>query len=54
MSRAIPLADALEVLNPNLTYGAQPFARNIAAVIEVMGVLFALKFMWNIRRPKSE
>ena len=54
MSRAIPLADALGTLNPNLTYGAQPFARNIAAVIEVLGVLCALKFMWDVRHPKSE
>lgn len=54
MSRSIPLADALVVLNPNTTYGAQPFARNIAAALQVLGVLSALKFMWDVRHTKNK
>jgi uncharacterized membrane protein YqjE len=54
MSRSIPLADALEVLNPKTNYGAQPFARNIVATLEVLGVLCAIKFMWDVRHPKTE
>ena len=54
MSRSIALADALEALNPNITYGAQPFARNSVAVIQLLGVIGAIKFMWDVRHPKSE
>jgi hypothetical protein len=54
MSRAIPIADALERLNPGVLFGAQPMARNIAAVIGIFGILAALKFMWDVRHPKIE
>ena len=53
MSRAILLADALEVLNPNTPYGAQPFAGNIVAGIHILGVLGAIRFMWDVRHPKK-
>ena len=54
MSRAIPIADALEKVNPGVMYGAQPIARNIATVILMLGIFAALKFMWDIRHPKTE
>ena len=54
MSRAIPVADALEKVNPGIIYGAQPMPRNIATVILVIGIFAALKFMWDVRPPKTE
>ena len=54
MSRAIPIADALEKVNPDVMYGAQPMARNIATAILILGIFAAMKFMWDIRHPKTE
>ena len=53
-SRSIPIADALEVINPDVNYGAQPFARNALVVVLVMGIFACLGFMWSIRHPKVE
>ena len=53
-SRAIPIADALEVINPGVNYGAQPFARNAFVIVQFMGIFACLGFMWSIRHPKTE
>jgi len=53
-SRAIPIADALEVINPGVNYGAQPFARNAFVIVLFMGIFACLGFMWNIRHRKVE
>jgi hypothetical protein len=54
MTRAILFADELEVLHPDRFYGAQPWARNIVTVLEVLGVVGSVKFMWDARNPKNE
>ena len=54
MSRAIRLADMLEELNPEAHYGAQPIARDILAVMMILGMLACLKFMWDSRHPKGQ
>ncbi len=52
-SRAIPLADALEAMNPGVNYGAQPMTRNILTIVMFLGILVCLRFMWNIRHSKG-
>jgi hypothetical protein len=54
MSRAIDVADSLEMLHPERFYGAQPFARNLFVGIQTLGVFACLKFMWDIRHAKTE
>jgi len=54
MARAVELADALELLHPDKTYGAQPFAQKGMAVVMTLGVVACLRFMWEIRHPKTE
>lgn len=54
MARAVELADSLEMMFESRTYGAQPLARNFMIVLQLMGVLACLKFMWDVRHPKPE
>ena len=54
LSRAVELADVLESLNPDRTYGAQPFSRNLIVALQFLGVLACLRFMWDVRHPKAE
>lgn len=51
-SRAIPLADALEVINPDVRYGAHRLTRFVLVSVMSLGILACLKFMWDIRRGK--
>jgi len=53
MSRAIPIADKLEAMNPGTHYGAQPMARNILAIAMSLGILACLRFMWDRRHSKG-
>ncbi len=48
MSRSIPLADQLELINPHRTYGAQPLVRDIMAMVQSLGIIACLSFMWSI------
>lgn len=48
-SRAVPIADALEKLNPQVNYGAQPLAGHILVGLMSLGIFAALKFAWDIR-----
>ncbi len=54
MSRAVDVADSLEMLHPDRFYGAQPFARTMFIVLQTLGLFACLKFMWDIRHPKAE
>ena len=54
MSRAVELADALESIHPDRFYGAQPFARNVFLGLQIAGIIACLKFMWDIRHPKTQ
>ena len=54
MSRAVEIADSLELLYASRTYGAQPFARNLFVGFQILGIFACLKFMWDIRHPKAE
>ena len=52
-SRAIPLANALEVIHPERIYGMQPFVLVTLSALQTLGIIACLKFMWDIRHPKS-
>ncbi len=54
MSRAVPIADALEVINPGVIYGAQPMMRDILSGVMALGILACLSFMWSVRHGKAE
>ena len=54
MSRSIPLADQLEVINPHRTYGAQPLVRDIMTTVQTLGIIACLSFMWSVRRVRPE
>ena len=54
MARAIPIADSLELLHPERFYGAQPFAQRALFILEMLGIIACLKFMWDVRHPKEE
>ena len=54
MARAVELVDSLELLYTNRTYGAQPFARNVLVGLQILGIIACLKFMWDVRHPKTE
>jgi hypothetical protein len=54
MSRSIPLADQLELINPHRTYGAQPLVRDIMALLQFLGIFACLSFMWSVIRAKTE
>ncbi len=54
MARAVELADSLELLHPDATYGAQPFAQRVLFGIQILGIIACLKFMWDVRHSKTE
>jgi hypothetical protein len=53
MTRAIEAANSLELLHPERFYGAQPYAQRALLVLQVLGIIVCLKFMWDIRHPKT-
>lgn len=53
ISRAIPIADALEVLNPDRRYSLQPPVLIAVLVVQSLGILACLKFMWDVRQPRT-
>ena len=54
MTRAVPLADQMEALNPGTRYGAQPWARDMLGILMILGVLASLKFRWDVRDHKLD
>ncbi len=54
LARAIPMADALQVIHPDRLYGAQPITQGATLLLQAVGILTCLKFMWDIRHPKTE
>ena len=52
-SRAIPIAGALEAINPEVNYGAQPLTKFTLVSVMILGILACLKFMLDIRRVKA-
>ena len=54
ITRAIPFADALELIHPGRRYGMQPPVQIAVAVVELSGILASLKFMWDVRHTKTD
>ena len=54
MSRSIPLANQLELINPDRTYGAQPLVRDLMATVQALGIVACLSFMWSVKRFRPE
>ncbi len=53
-TRAIGFADALEAINPDKRYGAQPLVRTCIALVQSLGMIASLKFMWDVRHPQTD
>ena len=54
MTRAVELADSLELLHPGRVYGGQPFGRNMLFGFQCIGIIVCLIFMWQVRQSKTE
>jgi len=54
LTRAVPLADELELINPDKRYGAQPLTRDVVPIVMLLGILASLKFMWDVRHHKLD
>jgi hypothetical protein len=54
MARAVPLADELELINPDKRYGAQPLARDSLAILMIVGIIASVKFVWDVRHHKLD
>jgi hypothetical protein len=54
LARSIPFANALEVINPEVRYGAQPFTQYWTTLLLCAGIGASLKFMRDIRHAKNE
>ena len=54
IGRAIPFADALEVINPDRRYGSQPIVQYTVLLVQVLGIIACLKFMWDVRHREDE
>jgi len=53
MSRAVELADQLEAMYADRTYGAQPLARDGYIGIQILGVMAGLKIYVGRQTPKD-
>jgi len=53
LARTIPFADSLELIHPDRIYGAQPLAQRAVFILEMLGIIACLRFMWDIRHPKT-
>jgi len=54
VGRAIPIADALEAINPGRQYGAQPILKYAVGIVTGLSVVACLKFMWEIRHSGTD
>jgi hypothetical protein len=52
ISRGIPIANELSLINPDRVYGLRPIVRMSMLVVQICGILASLSFMWSIRHPK--
>ena len=52
-SRAIPVADALELMHPERFYGMQPLVLVTMSVLQTLGIIASLKFMWDTRHTET-
>jgi hypothetical protein len=52
--RFIELTQQISVINPERTYLVSPALMVAAGVVLSIGILVSLKFMWDVRHPKTE
>jgi hypothetical protein len=52
--RQIPIVERLAALHPDQHYAVYPASVMAIAAIQVLGILACLKFMWDVRHPKTE
>ena len=53
-ARVVDFTLELAELNPNRKFAAQSWVIHVLEVVLYSGILVALKFMWDIRHPKTE
>jgi hypothetical protein len=53
-SRIVYTAEAFRHLNPEYPILIKAFFRNSLTIVCALGVLASLKFMWDVRHPKTE
>jgi hypothetical protein len=54
MRRGLLMADELRTMNPGEFVGISPWIVFLATGVLFAGILASLRFMWEIRHPKSE
>ena len=54
LRRALLMVDELRTMNPGEYYGVTPWLVFLIAGLCFAGILASLRFMWDIRHPKTE
>ena len=54
LARSLVFVSELQVLRPDDTLYLKPWAADFSTVFMIGGMLAALKFMWDIRHPKTK
>ena len=54
LRRGLLMADELRTINPGEFFGVAPWLVFLAAGLCFAGILASLRFMWDIRHPKTE
>jgi hypothetical protein len=52
--RFIELTQQISIINPERTYLVSPEMIGTGGVVLSIGILVSLKFMWDVRHPRSE
>ena len=52
--RFIELTQQISIINPERTYLVSPAMIGTGGVVLSIGILVSLKFMWDVRHPRSE
>ena len=52
--RSLEFANEVRVLNPSRDFAVKPWVPLVWGALLSAGVLIALKFMWDVRHPKTE
>jgi hypothetical protein len=52
--RSIEFANEVRLLNPNRDFAVRPWVAHTWGALLSLGILVALKFMWDVRHPKAE
>jgi hypothetical protein len=47
-------AQEIHASNPDRSFAMNSYALTITATILFIGIIVALKFMWDVRHPKAE